>query len=75
VIVSDVKGMTEFIEEGKNGFIFSRGSTNNLTRVLKMIVTDPEKARSISQTTEYLRTTRMMTEEVVAVYNTVLTSK
>lgn len=68
VIVSDVEGMTEFVEEGKNGYIFSRSSVNDLTRVFKTIIKEPAKARAMSQTTEYPRTTRMMAEDVIDVY-------
>ncbi len=35
VIVSDVEGMTEFVEEGKNGYVFKRGNISDLLRVLK----------------------------------------
>ena len=72
VIVSDVEGLTEFIDEGKNGFIFKRGSVPELTRILKKIVADPANARKLIQSTEYLRTTRTMTEDVFAVYNEAL---
>ncbi len=72
VIVSDVKGMTEFIEEGKNGYTFSRGSIDDLTRVLKAIIKDPKQARGMSRTTEYTRTTKTMVEEVLTIYNAVL---
>jgi glycosyltransferase involved in cell wall biosynthesis len=69
VIVSDVEGMTEFVEEWKNGYIFSRGSIDDLTRVLETIIKDPEKARGMSRTTAYTRTTKTMVEEVITIYN------
>lgn len=72
VIVSDVEGMTEFVEEGRNGYVFTRGSVESLARVMGGMVADPQKARSLSTTTEYSRTTRTMTEEIVAVYHQIL---
>ncbi|MBI5101814.1 MAG: glycosyltransferase family 4 protein [Nitrospirae bacterium] len=72
VIVSDVEGMTEFLEEGRNGYIFSRGGVDDLERVLRRIIADPEKALAMTATTEYARTTRMMAEDVLAVYNAVI---
>ncbi|MBE0575134.1 MAG: glycosyltransferase family 4 protein [Desulfuromonadales bacterium] len=72
VIVSDVEGLTEFVEEGQNGYVFKRGSVSDLLRVLTGIVADPVKARELSDSTEYARTTRMMTEEALAVYAKVL---
>jgi len=71
-IVSDVAGMTEFVEEGKNGFAFKMGSVDDLERVMRNIVSEPEKARAMTRDTEYLRTTRTMAEDVVAVYNKVV---
>lgn len=73
VIVSDVEGMTEFIEDGVNGFIFTRGSVSDLVRVLKGLVAYPEKARKLSDTTEYTRTTLTMAEEVVSFYHQIFT--
>lgn len=72
VIVSDVEGMTEFVKEGINGYTFARGSVDHLARILKMIVADLEKARQLTLTTEYPRTSEMMTEDVVSVYEAVL---
>jgi glycosyltransferase involved in cell wall biosynthesis len=72
VIVSDVEGMTEFVEDGINGYIFDRGSISDLARVLHRIVEEPLKARWMSKSTNYPRTTKMMVEDVVNVYGTVL---
>ncbi len=74
VVVSDVAGLTEFVEEGKNGYVFARGSVDHLARVLKMIVADPAKGRQLTLTTKYPRTIKMMTEDVLAVYEAALTS-
>ena len=71
VIVSDVAGMTEFVDEGTNGFIFKRGSVDDLERVLQKIVKAPEQARALTHTTEYTRTTRVMVEEIVKVYDAI----
>src|SRR5690606_11797890 len=72
VIVSDVKGMTEFVRDGVNGFVFSRGDEEDLTRVLLNTAQSPQLLHEMSKTTEYSRTTRQMTEEVVEIYNSVL---
>src|SRR5208282_1423619 len=65
VIVSDVEGMTEFVEDGKNGYIFDRGSISDLAKVLHRIVEEPLKARGMSKSTNYPRTTKTMVEDVV----------
>jgi glycosyltransferase involved in cell wall biosynthesis len=72
VIVSDVAGMTEFVEDGKNGYIFKRKSVNDLYRVLQIIISEPGKAREMSSKTNYPRTTKMMVEDVVSIYNSIM---
>lgn len=74
-IVADVAGMTEFVTDGWNGYIFSRGSVADLERVMQKAVREPEKARAMIAATEYLRTTRMMAEDVVALYKTVINNR
>ncbi|MFZ2540213.1 MAG: glycosyltransferase family 4 protein [Gallionella sp.] len=69
VIVSDVEGLTEFLEQGKNGYAFTRGSIEDLERVMRQILANPESSRQLSNTTNYPKTTMSMTEEVVAIYN------
>ena len=72
VIVSDVAGLTEFIEPGRSGYIFTRGDINDLARVLKKIVDAPDESRSLSSTTAYTKTTMNMSEEVLNIYKAVL---
>jgi len=68
VIVSDVAGMTEFLEEGRNGFSFRRGSVDSLERVLGSAVLDGGRLSEMPLTTTYDRTTRIMAEETMAIY-------
>jgi glycosyltransferase involved in cell wall biosynthesis len=75
VIVSDVEGMTEFVKDGSNGFVFCRGGVDDLARVLYKIIQSPLLLGEMSGQAGYERTTRMMTEEVFAVYESVLASK
>ncbi len=70
VIVSDVEGMTEFVEPEVNGWVFKRGNANDLERVLQAIVAAPEQSRALTHSTEYPRTTRMMVRDVLAIYDT-----
>lgn len=72
VIVSDVEGMTEFVEDEKNGFVFCRGDVDDLERVLLKIVQDPDLICRMSKNTEYTRTTREMTEDVVSIYKSII---
>jgi len=72
VIVSDVDGMTEFVTHGENGFVFRRGSVNELEKVMQALVKDPTALRAMTDATNYPRSTRQMTEDVVALYESVL---
>jgi len=69
VVVSDVAGMTEFVEEGISGFSFQRGSADDLARVLGEVVLDRDRLRGLSLSTRYERTPRIMAEETLAIYD------
>lgn len=68
VVVSRVEGMTEFLDEGRNGFSFVRSSCDDLVRVLRRFLDDPSLAGRLSTTTTYERTTEVMAGEVAKVY-------
>ena len=68
VVVSRVEGMTEFLEEGRNGFSFERGSGDALLSVLRQFIADPGLAARLSTTTAYDRTTELMAAELVTMY-------
>lgn len=68
VIVADVEGMTEFVEDGVNGFTFARGSVTSLAGVLERLSADPAIATRLSATTHYAMSTLEMSQRTVAVY-------
>jgi len=67
--------MTEFIEEGKNGYVFPMGSVEGLEKVLKKIIDNPESSRAMFKTTEYLQTNEMMVQQILAVYESVMSKR
>lgn len=69
VISSDGGGLTEFIEEGRSGFTFAMGNAAALEEVMLRFVRDPKLAERLSQSTEYLWTTRSVAEETLKVYD------
>lgn len=71
VIVSNVEGMTEFVTEGENGFIFELGDDQDLERVLKNIIENPGNSLDMVKNTQYLRDSKIMTEETIRVYEEV----
>lgn len=68
VLVSDVQGMTEFLEPGVNGLAFARGSADDLHRKLSHLVSAPAMLYGMSATTNYNRTPEMMAKETFAMY-------
>lgn len=72
VIISDVEGMTEFVDEGRNGYVFKMGSVDELEKVLRRVIDNPEKSRAMFKTTEYPRTNEMMVKDVLSVYESVM---
>jgi glycosyltransferase involved in cell wall biosynthesis len=68
VIVSRVEGLTEFLEEGVNGFSFERGSCDDLVKVLQNFISNPDLSTRLSSSTHYLRTTEDMAAELEKVY-------
>ncbi|MGJ7485913.1 glycosyltransferase family 4 protein [Variovorax sp. LT2P21] len=69
VLVSDVAGMTEFLEPGLNGYAFERGSVDDLAQRLASLVADPDALGRLSTTTNYPRTTALMAQETLALYD------
>ena len=72
VVVSDVAGLTEFVDPDRNGYVFERGSKKDLKRVLLELSSNPAECRRRRSTTCYERTTLSMTQEVIGVYQDVL---
>ena len=72
VIVSDVEGMTEFVEHGRNGFHFARGNSAALAAVLRRIADEEGLIETMSRQTEYRRTSSDMVNDLLASYDSVL---
>ena len=72
VIVSDVEGLTEFLEPDVNGFTFARGSIDDLERVMRQVIETRGRSRELSLVTNYAKTSMTLTEEVVNIYHSIL---
>jgi glycosyltransferase involved in cell wall biosynthesis len=75
VIVSDVEGLTEFLEPGVNGYTFARGSVDGLERVMGEIIKGGGSMRKLSLITNYPKTSMSMTKEVLQIYSSILKEK
>jgi glycosyltransferase involved in cell wall biosynthesis len=68
VIVADVAGMTEFVENGINGFHFARGNTGSLTGILCKIADEPNLASKMCAASSYERIPADMARDILALY-------
>ncbi|HET6374676.1 MAG TPA: glycosyltransferase, partial [Methylocella sp.] len=68
VIVSDVLGMTEFVQHGVNGFHFARGNAESLKDILQRVAGDPELASVMSGAASYEREPADVARDLLAVY-------
>jgi hypothetical protein len=70
-LVSNVSGMTEFVDEGVNGRVFERGSADALFIQLEDMVSYPEKnLYPFAKTTSFQRNTSNMATETFNIYTT-----
>jgi glycosyltransferase involved in cell wall biosynthesis len=68
VIVADVPGMTEFVENGVNGFHFARDNLDSLTGILRKVADEPNLASELSAASSYERVPADMARDVLALY-------
>lgn len=69
VLIADVAGMTEFVEEEVNGYHFRRGSVDDLEARLRALLKEPDTLARLSETTRYERTIEMMARETFQIYS------
>lgn len=68
VLVSDVEGMTEFLNRGHNGYAFERDSVDDLTQHLGKLAGDPDALYQLSRSTDYEKTSSSMAGETLEIY-------
>ncbi|TGA98749.1 glycosyltransferase [Sporolactobacillus shoreae] len=73
VIASDVGGITEIIDHGRNGFIFPRSHSEKLTKILSKIIKEPELLNGIKENInkEKVRTVTEEAHEYLVFYHSV----
>lgn len=68
VIVTDVKGMSEFVKDGFNGYTFQKNSVEHLTSVMQRIVDDPSSVERLSQNAAYTKDVSDHAADVLKLY-------
>lgn len=72
VIVSDVKGMTEFVKNNVNGFTFEMGNAGQLRVVMNQLLQDPTMIERLSEGAFYTKDVSDHTREVTELYEAAL---
>ena len=72
VIVTDVKGMSEFVKDGFNGYTFKKNSVEHLTTIMQKIVDDPSSIERLSQNAVYTKDVSDHAEDVFELYKAAL---
>jgi len=72
VVVTDVKGMSEFVVNDVNGYTFKKDSVESLRFVMEKIVRDPGVIKRLSAKACYTKDVSDHAAEVLDIYNTIL---
>jgi glycosyltransferase involved in cell wall biosynthesis len=69
VIATDVKGMSEFVRHGVNGFTFPMNSVEHLTKTMQHFIDDPRTIGRLSENAAYTKDVFNHANEVCALYD------
>ncbi len=72
VIVTDMKGMSEFVRNGVNGFTFKKDNAAHLGQIMQQIVDNPAALLQLSKNADYAKDIMDHAGEVLDIYQTVL---
>jgi len=72
VIVTDVKGMSEFVKDGFNGYTFKKNNVEHLTTIMQKIVDDPSSVERLSQNAVYTKDVSDHADDVFELYKAAL---
>jgi glycosyltransferase involved in cell wall biosynthesis len=72
VIVTDVRGMNEFVKHGYNGYTFGLNNQDHLASILQKIIDRPFLIESLSLNAGYNKDVKDHALEVVDIYRSVL---
>ena len=72
VIVTDVKGMTEFVRDDWNGYTFPMNDVDRLTEILQKVIDNPTCIERLSENANYEKDTADHAKDVLALYERML---
>jgi glycosyltransferase involved in cell wall biosynthesis len=74
VIASDLGGMTELVQHGKNGLLFEPGDPVDLSRQIQRLIDEPELLKQLQAGIEPVKGTQKELDEVEQIYQQVTAS-
>jgi glycosyltransferase involved in cell wall biosynthesis len=72
VIASDLGGMAELVQDGKNGLLFPRGDANGLARQLQLLLDDPALLPALSSGIGPVKSAAQEIDELEEIYRDVI---
>jgi glycosyltransferase involved in cell wall biosynthesis len=72
VIVTDVQGLSEFVDNGVNGYTFKKDRIDHLRKIMQDIVDHPSRNARLSENATYTRDVADYAGEVLDLYESVL---
>jgi len=72
VIVTDMKGMSEFVRDSYNGFTFKKDNAAHLGQIMQQIVDNPASLLQLSKNADYAMDIMDHAGDVLGIYQTVL---
>ncbi len=72
VIVTDVKGLSEFVTHDVNGYTFKKDNVDHLKKIMQDILDAPEKISRLSEKATYTKDVSDHAGEILELYNSIL---
>jgi glycosyltransferase involved in cell wall biosynthesis len=68
VIASNVGGISEYVQDGINGYLFRRGDSADLAARMQSMMEDPAQIQRLASKAPTIRTIREEMDEIVSIY-------
>jgi len=72
VLSSDVGDLSEFIQNGKNGFLFEMGNSSDLTEKMQIIVKNPKLLDELKKNLPSVKSIEQQAKELEKIYREII---
>ena len=74
IIASNIGGFPDFVKNGKNGLLFEPGNSSDLSEKIVYVLDHPEAITSYKKSIPKLKTITGNVQELILLYNNILTN-